>query len=66
MEGQDVEQDESQEEEIQELLHKHEKVFQILPMQSLPEKIVEHIIEVKLGLNLVKVKPYRYPHHHKT
>ena len=33
MEGQDIEQDESQEEEIQELLYKHRKVFQNLPMQ---------------------------------
>ena len=66
MEGQDLEQDESQEEKIQELLQKHEKVFQNLPMQLPPERSIEHIIEVKPGLNLVKVKPYRYPQHHKT
>ena len=66
MEGQDIEQDESQEEEIQELLQKYEKVFQNIPMQLPPERSIEHIIEVKPGSNLVKVKPYRYPHHQKT
>ena len=61
MEGQDVEQD-----ACQELLWKHGKVFQKLPMQLPPERSIEHIVEVKMGSNHVKVKPYRYPHHHKT
>jgi len=35
-------------------------------MQLPPERSIEHIIEVKLGANPIKVKPYWYPHHHKT
>ena len=34
-------------------------------MQLPPERSIEHIIEVKSGANPIKVKPYRYPHHHK-
>ena len=34
-------------------------------MQLPPERSIEHIIEVKPGSNHVKVKPYRYSHHHK-
>ena len=34
-------------------------------MQLPPERSIEHIIEVKLGETPIKVKPYRYPHHHK-
>ena len=34
-------------------------------MQLPPERSIEHIIEVKLGESPIKVKPYRYPHHHK-
>jgi hypothetical protein len=56
----------SQHPEIQGLIQKHEKVFQDLPMELPPERRIEHIIEVKLDSTLVNVKPYRYPHHHKT
>jgi hypothetical protein len=45
---------------------KHKKVFQDLPMELPLERRIEHIIEVKPGSSPVKVKPYRYPHHHKT
>jgi hypothetical protein len=31
-----------------------------------PQRRIEHIIEVKLGSSPVKVRPYRYPRHHKT
>jgi hypothetical protein len=34
-------------------------------MESPPQRRIEHIIEVKLGSSPVKVRPYRYPHHHK-
>ena len=64
--GNDMDQDVSQEGEIQDLLQKHEKVFQNLPMQLPLERSIEHIIEVKTISNPIKVKPYRYPHHHKT
>lgn len=30
------------------------------------ERRIEHIIEVTPTSSLVKVKPYRYPHYHKT
>ena len=66
MEGQHLEQDESREEEIQNLLQKHESIFQDLPMQLPPERNIEHIIEIKPGSSPIKVKPYRYPHHQKT
>ena len=35
-------------------------------MQLPLERSIEHIIKVKSGSNPIKVKPYRYPHHHKT
>jgi hypothetical protein len=66
MEIQDSEQDDSRVEEVQEILQKHKKVFQDLPMELPPERRIEHIIEVKPGSSPVKVRPYRYPHHHKT
>jgi len=52
--------------EIQDLIQKHKKVFQDLPMELPPQRRIEHIIEVKPGSSPVKVRPYRYPHHHKT
>ena len=51
---------------IQDLIQKHKKVFQDLPMELLPQIRIEHIIEVKPGSSSVKVRPYKYPHHHKT
>lgn len=34
-------------------------------MKLPPERRIEHVIKVKPGSSLVKVRPYRYPHHHK-
>jgi hypothetical protein len=52
--------------EIQDLIRKHEKVFQDLPMKMPPNREIEHTIEVKAGSDPVNIKPYRYPHHQKT
>jgi hypothetical protein len=56
----------SQHPEIQALIQKYDKVFQDSPMKLPPERKIEHIIEVKPYSALVNIKPYRYPHHHKT
>jgi hypothetical protein len=34
-------------------------------MELPPQRIIERIIEIKPGLSPVKIRPYRYPHHHK-
>ena len=52
--------------EIQGLIQKYKKVFEDLPMELPPERKIEHVIKIKSGSSLVNVKPYRYPHHHKT
>ena len=52
--------------EIQGLIQKYKKVFEDLPMELRPERKIEHVIEIKSGSSPVNVKPYRYPHHHKT
>jgi len=44
--------------EIQHLIRKHEKVFQDLPMKMLPNREIEHTIEVKACSNPVNIKPY--------
>ena len=51
---------------IQELIKKHCRVFQELPMEIPPNRKIEHIIEIELGTKPTTSKPYRYPHHHKT
>jgi len=51
---------------VQELIQKHEKVFQDLPMKMPPNKEIKHTIEIKAGSDPVNIKPYRYPHHQKT
>jgi hypothetical protein len=56
----------SQHPEIEALIQKYDKVFQDLPMKLPPERKIEHIIEVKPDSTPVNIKPYRYPHHHKT
>jgi hypothetical protein len=63
---QESKQDDSKTSDIQDLIQKHKKVFQDLPMELPPQRRIEHIIEVKPGSSPVKVRPYRYPHHHKT
>ena len=35
-------------------------------MELPPERKIEHVIEIKSGSSPINVKPYRYPHHHKT
>ena len=52
--------------EVQELIQKHHKVFQELTMELPPNRKIEHKIEVEPRAKLVNIKPYRYPHHHKT
>eukprot|EP00253_Pinus_taeda_P002639 PITA_02639 len=52
--------------EISSLTQRNEKVFQDLPMKLPPERKIKHIIEVKIDSTPVNVKPYCYPHHHKT
>ena len=56
----------SQHPKIQTLIQKYDKVFQDLPMKLLPKRNIEYIIEVKPDSTPVNIKPYRYPHHHKT
>lgn len=63
MEIQDSEQDNYRALEIQELVQKHKKVFQDLPMELPPKRRIEHVIEVKPRSSQVKVRPYKYPHH---
>ena len=48
--------------EIQELIRKHHKVFQELPMELPPNRKNEHIIEIQLGTKPSSSKPYIYPH----
>ena len=52
--------------EIKEMVKKHHKVFQELPMELPPNRKIEHIIEIEPGTKPTSSKPYRYPHHHKT
>jgi hypothetical protein len=61
---QEPEQD-SKNSKIQDLIQKYKKVFQDLPMDLPPQRRIEHLIEIKPGSSPVKIKPYRYPHHHK-
>jgi hypothetical protein len=35
-------------------------------MKLPPKRNIEHIIELKADSTPVNIKPYRYPHHHKT
>jgi len=52
--------------EVQDLIQKHEKVFQDLPMKMPPNREIEHTTEVKVGSDPINIKPYRYPHHQTT
>eukprot|EP00253_Pinus_taeda_P024413 PITA_24413 len=51
---------------VQELIQKHEKVFQELRMKLPPKREIKHTIKVKSGSNPINIKPYQYPHHQKT
>jgi hypothetical protein len=50
---------------VKDIIQKHKKVFQDLPIQLLPQRRIEHITEFKPRSSPVKVRPYRYPHRHK-
>jgi hypothetical protein len=56
----------SQHPKIQILIKKYDKEFQDLPMKLPPNRHIEHIIEVNPDSTPVNIRPYRYPHHHKT
>ena len=45
--------------EIEHLLSKYEKVFRDLPPSRQPDRGVEHIIELEIGTQTIKMKPYR-------
>ena len=34
-------------------------------MELPPERMIEHVIEIKYESSPINVNPYRYPHHHK-
>ena len=48
--------------EIQELIQKHRKVFQELPMDLPPNRKIKHIIEIEPGTKPASNNPYRCPH----
>ena len=48
--------------EVQELIQKHHKVFQELPMELPPNRKIEHIIEIEPGTKTAISKPYKYQH----
>ena len=52
--------------EIKELIKKHHKVFQELPIDLPPNRNIGHIIKIEPGTKPASSKPYRYLHHHKT
>ena len=52
--------------EIQELIQKHHKVFQELLMELPLNKKTEHLIDLVPRAKPINIRPYRYPHHHKT
>ena len=47
--------------EIQELIQKHHKVFQEIPMDLLLNMKIEQLIEIKPREKPVNIKLYRYP-----
>ena len=46
--------------EIEKLLSKYEKVFVYLPPRRPPNRGVEHIIELEIGTQPIKMHPYRH------
>ena len=47
--------------EIAQLLSKYEKVFGYLPPGRPPNRGVEHIVELEIGTQPIKMHPYRHP-----
>ena len=47
--------------DIEKLLSKYEKVFEDLPPGRSPDRGVEHIIELDIGTQPMKMNPYRHP-----
>ena len=47
--------------EIEKLLSKYEKVFGDLPPGRPPDRGVEHVIELEIGTQPIKMNPYRHP-----
>ena len=47
--------------EIEKLLSKYERVFGDLPPGIPPDIGVEHIIELEIGAQPIKLHPYRHP-----
>ena len=47
--------------EIEKLLSKYERVFGDLPLGRSPDKGVDHIIELEIGIRPIKMNSYRHP-----
>ena len=47
---------------IQELIRKHRKMFQDLPMELPPNGKTKYIIKIEPGTKPANNNPYRYPH----
>jgi hypothetical protein len=50
---------------IQRIHHKHERVFEPIPLGKPSDKGFEHIIELEEGAKLVIIAPYKHPKKHK-
>ena len=48
--------------EIQELIRKHRKMFQELPMELPPNEKTKYIIKIEPGTKPANNNPYKYPH----
>jgi len=62
-EGNDLEEKLSsrQREELEEVMHKHQDVFQE-KLELPPRREIDHKIPIKVDENPINVMPYRYPH----
>jgi len=50
-----------QREELEEVMHKHQDVFQE-KLELPPRREIDHKIPIKVDENPINVMPYRYPH----
>ena len=48
-------------EDIQKILHKHERVFRDIPHERPLERGVVHRIELEMGTQPIKIHPYKHP-----